>query len=197
MFRNIIMTGVACALSCAVLAADITLPEANTNGDVSLMQALKNRHSDHAFMKQEIGPQELSNLLWVAYGINRADGKRTIPTARDQKDLTIYVFNPDGIYVYDADSMMLRQVSEENRLDIFKTQEYMNDVSVVFLYTAKNKDYGPMHAGSAYQNVGLYTATNQMASIVRGNFDKQAVREALRLPDDEYVLVSQAIGWKK
>ena len=73
----------------------------------------------------------------------------------------------------------------------------MKSVSTVFVYTGSQEDYAIMHAGSAYQNVELYAATNDMASIVRGYFDKEKVTEVLNLPREERAIISQAIGWKK
>ena len=52
-----------------------------------------------------------------------------------------------------------------------------------------------MHAGSAYQNVGLYAASKGMHSVVRGYFDNDRVAKALNLENGERAIVSQAIGW--
>ena len=73
----------------------------------------------------------------------------------------------------------------------------MTPVSPVLVYIGSGEDYAVMHAGSAYQNVELYTAANNMASIVRGYFDRAKVSEVLNLPADQRVIISQAIGWKK
>ena len=85
----------------------------------------------------------------------------------------------------------------ENHLDLFKLQEYMKPVSTVLVYTGSSEDYAVMHAGSAYQNVELYTAANNMASIVRGFYDREKVAEVIKLPADQRVIISQAIGWKE
>lgn len=65
------------------------------------------------------------------------------------------------------------------------------------IYTgSKDEDYPAMHAGSAYQNVGLYAASRGLGAVVRGYFDKEAVAKALNLPNSEAVIISQAIGWE-
>lgn len=181
----------------SVVAKDIKLSDPDKTSTTSLMQALENRHSDHAFSDKEMDLKTLSTVLWVAYGINRADGKRTIPTAMDKKDLNIYVFNKDGIWLYDATENVLKQHSDENHLDLFQKQDYMKSVSTVLVYTGSTEDYAIMHAGSAYQNVELYTAANDMASIVRGYYDREEVSQVLDLPDGQRVIISQAIGWRK
>ena len=183
-------------MTTSVMAADIKLPVPDKSNTTSLIQALENRHSDHEFSDKTIDNQTLSTILWVAYGVNRSDGKRTIPTAMNQKDLNIYVFNKDGIWLYDADANTLKQQSSENHLALFQKQDYMKPVSTVLVYTGSTEDYAVMHAGSAYQNVELYAAANNMASIVRGFFDHEKVLEVLKLPASQRVIISQAIGWK-
>lgn len=54
-----------------------------------------------------------------------------------------------------------------------------------------------MHAGSAYQNVGLYCASKGLSNVVRGYLDREAVEQALKLPPEEKVVITQTIGWPK
>ena len=196
MFKTtgVIMAGI---MATSVMAADIKLPEPDKTNNTTLIQALEKRHSDREFSDKVVDNQTLSTLLWAAYGVNRADGKRTIPTALDKKDLNVYVFNGDGIWLYDAPTNTLKQQSNENHLDLFRMQDYMDTVSTVLVYTGSMEDYAVMHAGAAYQNVELYAAANDMASIVRGYFDHDKVGEVLNLPSGQRVIISQAIGWKK
>ena len=161
------------------------------------MQALEDRQSHREFSDRDVDDGTLSTILWAAYGVNREDGKRTIPTAKDTKDLNVYVFKKEGIWLYDADNNLLRQVSDQNQMALFQLQDYMSTVPVVLVYTGKDERYASLHAGSAYQNVELYAAANNMASIVRGYYDREKVPEVLNLPKGEHVLISQAIGWKK
>lgn len=183
-------------MTTTALAADIQLPLPDKTNTTSLMHALETRQSDHSFSNQALDDKTLSTVLWVAYGVNRPDGKRTIPTAKDGKDLDIYVFNPAGIWLYDAPTNTLQQKSDKNELALFNKQDYMSPVSTVLVYTGSTNDYAAMHAGSAYQNVELYAAANNMASIVRGYYDQEKVAQALNLPQGQRVIISQAIGWK-
>jgi len=196
MFRFILALLLMSGLTGIAQAADMRLPEPDKTGKTTLMQALEDRHSDHAFSDREIDERTLSTLLWAAYGVNREDGKRTIPTAKNTLDLNIYVFNKNGVWLYDADNNLLKQKSEQNCLDLFKKQDYMTPVSTVLVYTGSAADYAVMHAGSAYQNVELYAAANNMGSIVRRFFDHEEVGKVLNLTNGERVIISQAIGWK-
>ena len=80
-------------------------------------------------------------------------------------------------------------------MDLFQLQGYMKNVPVVLVYVGAG-DYAATHAGAAYQNVGLYAAANNMASIVRGSYNREKVPKVLGLTDGQRVIVSQAIGWK-
>ena len=197
MFKKICLLMMFLLMSQGVLAEDIHLPEPNKTGKTTLMQALEDRHSDRAFSDQQVDDATLATILWAAYGVNREDGKRTIPTAKDTKDLNVYVFDQRGIWLYDADHNLLKQISEENQLKLFQLQHSLANVPVVLVYTGSGADYAAMHAGSAYQNVELFAAANGMASIVRGYYDRDQVTAALKLPEGERVIISQAIGWKQ
>jgi len=50
----------------------ISLPAPQTTGGMPLMQALQNRHTTRGFREQALPMQTLSNLLWAAFGVNRA-----------------------------------------------------------------------------------------------------------------------------
>lgn len=50
----------------------ISLPAPQTTGGMPLMQALQNRHTTRGFKEQALPMQTLSNLLWAAFGVNRA-----------------------------------------------------------------------------------------------------------------------------
>jgi len=184
-------------VSTAVLAEDIHLPEPNKTGKTTLMQALEDRHSDREFANKDVDDATLATILWSAYGVNREDGKRTIPTAKDTKDLNVYVFDKRGIWLYDADHNLLKQISDKDERKLFQLQDYMTSVPVVLVYTGSTSDYAAMHAGSAYQNVELFTAANGMASIVRGFFEQKQVAKILKLKKKQRVIISQAIGWKQ
>jgi len=59
----------------------LRLPEPQTDGGQPLMEALKDRKTSRAFSDAALPMQELSNLLWAAFGINRpADSSPTTVT---------------------------------------------------------------------------------------------------------------------
>ena len=78
----------------------IQLPPPETEIGKPLMQALKLRQSSRNFDTKPLPLQELSNLLWAAYGINRPeDGKRTAPSAMNWQEIDIYAAMQKGTYL--------------------------------------------------------------------------------------------------
>jgi len=185
-------------MSSVAMANEIILPEPQIYDGPTLYQALKDRHAVRDFSSRPIDRQMLSNILWVAYGVNRDDGRRTIPTAKNEQDLTIYLTNNEGVFLYNAGNNALKEISSESLLPLFQTQDYMQNVPLVLIYVGSTAEtnFAYMHAGSAYQNVDLYAATNNLGTVVRAWFDKNAVQEALNLPQNQQVIVSQAIGYE-
>ena len=191
----LIMTAVSNARALEI----IELPEPQIDKNVTLYDALKNRKSVRTYEKKEVDMQTLSNILWVAYGVNRDDGRRTIPTARNAKDLSVYVADQKGVWLYNADRNELKQITADNIMYAFGSQSFMKDVPVVLIYAGSDKDhnFSVMHAGSAYQNVELYAGVTDLGCVVRAMFDKEAVAKAIQLPAGQRIIVTQAIGYEK
>lgn len=175
----------------------IALPQASVEGGIPLNEALKKRHSTRSFSNKELDMQTLAQALWSAYGITHETDKRTIPTALNQHDLEIYVALKNGVYLYQAEKNILTPVSDQDIRPLFATQDYMANTPVVLIYTGSLEDYSAMHAGSAYQNVGLFAASEGLANVVRGYFDKDEVAKALHLKKDKRVIISQALGYEE
>ena len=89
---------------------DIVLPVVNKNGGKPLMQTLNERKSIRSFTNDNLTMQQLSELLWAGWGINRQSTKeRTAPSARNLQEIEIYVALADGLYLYDAEINVLKQ----------------------------------------------------------------------------------------
>jgi hypothetical protein len=88
----------------------IKLMEPNKKGGLPVMEALSVRASVRAWSEKELSPQDLSDLLWAANGINRPDKRRTASSAQNAQDVDLYVFLKDGVYLYDAANHALNPV---------------------------------------------------------------------------------------
>ncbi len=171
----------------------LTLKAPDKKGGMPLMQALAQRKSSRNFSDTPLSDQELSNLIWAAYGINRDDGKRTIPTARNQQKMNLYVGFKDHVWIYDPQNHALQKMGPADLKGIMKG-------SVLLIMAEEGGDeksnhYGNLHAGSIYQNVGLYCASAGLGNLVHINgADKVQEIIAPFLPSKYTVRILQSVG---
>ncbi len=93
----------------AQAAQAIVLPEPAMAGGKSLMQSLKDRQSIRDYADRALSNQDLSNLLWAAWGVNRPQGDgRTAPRWRDVYALDIYLTMADGVWLYEPKGHQLK-----------------------------------------------------------------------------------------
>ena len=171
------------------------LPEPQTNGGKPLMEALKDRKTSRSFSDRPLEPQMLSDMLWAAFGINRpAEGKRTAPTAMNRQDIDVYVLDAAGVWRYEAKENALIPVLEKDLRSVMDSQPFAAKAPVTLLYVAENNVTSGMHAGSLYQNVGLFCASAGLNNVVR-RMDKDQLTQALPLPAGKEVIVSQSVGY--
>ncbi|MBQ7723213.1 MAG: nitroreductase family protein, partial [Selenomonadaceae bacterium] len=91
-------------MSTTTFAADMTLPPPHSNDKLSVMQALSQRKSSRNFVDEALSPVQLSKILWAANGLNRENGKRTIPVALGVYSVEVYAVTSEGIFLYDAEN---------------------------------------------------------------------------------------------
>ena len=174
-------------------AENIVLPAPETTGGKPLMQAMAERKTAREFADKPVSAKDLSNILWAAYGFNRP-GKRTIPTARNEQGMDVYVLTADGAFLYNAKDNVLEQVVKKDLRDLLVPQDFARKAPLTLLFVEKQHKYAGMHAGSAYQNVGLYCASAGLNNVVRGMYDADGLAKALNLGDRE-VIVTQTVGY--
>lgn len=173
------------------------LPKPVITGGMPLMDAISQRTSSRSYNPQKaVDEQTLGEILWVAWGM-KGEGKRTIPTSRNLQNMSVYVLTPQGAWKYDGAGHALVQVTSENLIPLCEKQDFVKDAPVHLVYAAKDDYAGPMHAGSAYQNVYLYATSRGMSTVIRGMIDKEGLAKGLKLPAGEKVYVHQTVGWPK
>ena len=172
----------------------VKLPAPDLTGGMPLMQAMKERKTERAFSTEALDDQTLSDILWTAWGYNRPD-KRTIPTARNRQNMEVYVLKADGAFRYDARANSLIPVAAQDLRPLAAKQDFVLNAPVTLLFVADEDDkYAGMHAGSAYQNVGLYCASKGLYNVVRGMIDRDALAKALGIEDEDDIIISQTVG---
>ncbi len=185
----------------------IELPKPETDGGKPLMQALKARQSLRSFSPRELPLQVLSNLLWAAGGVNRADsGKLTAPTSSNWQEISIYVARADGLYLYDAKAHALEPVVAEDLRAMSGTQAFVKDAPINLIFVA---DYAKMgkaadelkdfcaasDTGFVSQNVYLFCASEGLATVVRGLIKRDPLAAAMKLRPDQKITLAQSVGY--
>jgi len=174
-----------------------------------LMQVLTDRSSSRSFSTEKLSVQELSNLLWAAFGVNRTDmGKRTAPSALNWQEIDIYVATADGLFLYDAKKHMLNPILSQDVRALTGRQDFVKDAPVNLVYVADfsrmgkaAKDdkelYSATDTGFISQNVYLYCASEGLATVVRGSIDRQALAKVMKLRSDQKIILAQSVGYPK
>lgn len=168
----------------------IKLPPVAQSGGQPLMEALWNRRSNRDFTSQSVTPQQLSEIVWAALGVNRPeDGhKRTSPTARNRQDVELYVLNADGAFYYDALKHELKTLAEGDQTALLGAP-----LGLVFIAPADNAARG-LNVGYCSQNVYLYAASAGLNTVAKTSADRPALSELLQLPEGWELVLVQLVG---
>ena len=184
----------------------VNLPPAQKTGGMPVMEAFQLRKSQRSFSSKELSSQQLSNLLWAAYGINRPDGFRTVPAAKNWYEYDIYVLKSDGWFLYEVSKHALLKMGNEDLRLYGGTQDFVKAAPVILVYVADfgrmndttdelRKFFSAVDAGYISQNVYLWCASEGLATIILGQVDKVKVREVLKLKPNQQVILSQPVAF--
>jgi nitroreductase len=209
-FRTVVLvlgTSLAAAGAAGQELAPVSLPAPQTDGGKPLMQALSLRATARAFAPDPLPRQTLANLLWAAWGINRArEGKRTAPSTRNWQEIEVLVVDAIGAYAYDAAANTLTPLVAGDLRALTGTQDFVKDAPVTLVLVADTSKmqggvdrqaYAFADAAFVSQNVYLFCASEGLATGVRASLDRPALAKALKLRDDQLVVFAQSVGFPK
>jgi nitroreductase len=197
-----------------LIAQDIILPAPDKTGGKPLMQALNERQTTRSFAKDSLTRQQLSDMLWAGFGINRPDqGKRTAPSAMNWQEIDIYVTLPGGSYVYVAETHTLKFLNNKDLRKETGAQEFVADAALNIVYVAdmskrgkkegdeiKDSDLFMTYSDAAFiaQNVYLYCASANLGCVVRGSVPEDGTISAdLGLRTNQRIILAQTVGVPK
>jgi SagB-type dehydrogenase family enzyme len=191
-----------------LMAQNIKLPLPQKNGGMPLIEALSKRQTIRSISDKEISMQEISNLLWAAFGINRPDGRRTAPSVLDYKEIDLYVLLKTGIYLYDANSNVLVLKSNEDVRYLAGQLHDIKDAPVDFILVSDLDKMGKAinfdktsltyaDAGHISQNIYLSAVSLGLATGVRHWVDRELISKKLKLKKTQLVTLCHCIGYEK
>lgn len=200
-------------MSISVNSQVIKFPDPDRKGGVPLMQALNDRASSREFSSRDLTQQQLSNLLWAAWGINRpADGKHTAPSSNNKQEMLLYIALPTGLYLYLPESHAMQLIHNRDIRKVTGKQDFVAiaPVNLVFVSdlikagVAEPEKAGPealntshINTGFMAQNVYLYCASEKLACVVRGWMDIPELSKAMELAPHQRIIIAQTIGYPK
>jgi SagB-type dehydrogenase family enzyme len=197
----------------SLIAQDIVLPSPDKTGGKPLMQVLSERHTTRSFTKDSLTLQQLSDLLWAGFGINRPDqGKRTAPSAMNWQEIEIYVTLSRGSYVYSAESHSLKFINNKDLRKETGSQDFVADAAMNIVYVAdlgkrgkkdgeevKDAELFLTYADAAFiaQNIYLYCASANLGCVVRGSVPDNNLSSELGLKSTQRIIMAHTVGVPK
>jgi nitroreductase len=187
----------------------IILPAPDTLGGAPLLTSMQHRKSDRQFDEKNLSLKHLSEILWAANGVNRPDGKRTVPSAMAKFPIITYAFLANGIYLYAPENHTLVPVIEGDYREFAGMQPFVKTAPLNLVFIADYTKYGerPMpaeqrlwfaalDAGHCCQNVYLYCASEGLRSVERAMADGVELLKLLQLDDANHqFIISQTVGY--
>ena len=201
-----------------------SLPSPNTSSNTSVEEALLNRRSRRNFHDKPMSIEQLSQILWAAYGITLLapdspqlrGGLRTTPSAGALYPLEVYAIIGNveglepGVYRYISDGHKIVMVTDGDvRSELSQAalgQRMVREAPVSIFYSAvfsrmtgrygeRGIRYTYIELGHSAQNVYLQAETLGLGTVAIGAFNGDRVRQILSLPDDEEPLYLMPIGY--
>jgi len=176
-------------------------------GGLPLMKALRLRKSVRDFSPKELTDQDLSNLLWAAFGINRPEsGKRTAPSAVNWQEIDIFVAMKTGLYLYLPVDHSLNLVLAEDIRALTGGQDFVKQAPVNLIYVAdynkitradesQKMFYSAADTGFISQNVYLFCASEGLGTVVRGLVNREPLAEKMKLSPNRKIVFAQTVGY--
>lgn len=188
-------------------------PDLNRN-TANVMKALAERKSVRECSDRELIPQDLSDVLWAANGINRKDGKRTAPSSLNVQDVEIYAFTAKGVYLYLPEKHALKTIVVGDHRRVLagppspaRSQDYVVKFPLILLYVSNLsciKSTGEqarltaaMDVAFVSENVNLFCAGTGLCTVTRASMERVNIVKLLNLNDNQLPLLNNAVGYPK
>lgn len=188
----------------------IKLPSPNFKSNVSLEETIKKRRSIRKFKPYKISLEEISQLLWAAYGVSdEKSGFKTVPSAGATYPLEVYYLTEEGVFHYLPFNHSVESVIQKDIRDLIVEaslgQRFIMEAAIDILlcavyerttlcYGERGYRYVYMEVGHSAQNISLQAISLGLDSVCVGAFYDEKLRKILLLPIDVHPLYIVAIG---
>jgi hypothetical protein len=184
------------------------LPPDTTRG-LPVMTALSLRASVKDFDTTALLTKDLSDLCWVANGINRPGiGKRTAPSAQNAQDIDLYIFLKKGTYLYYAAQHALNLIAEGDSRGMFNRKPDDTPPALVCLLVSDISRFkfgedslklvwDAEDAGIVSQNIAVFCAGTGLATRPRAGMDQKKLRDLLKLSASQHLMLNNPVSYRK
>jgi nitroreductase len=186
----------------------IALLPPRSAGGKPLLEALKSRHSTREYSDQRLPAQILSDLLWAAFGVNRPNGDRTAPYWRHIMVIDVYAAMSDGVWLYEPKAHSLIPHLRTDIRSQTGTQDFVASAPLNLIYVAhgermqditveERRLYASVDSAFIGQNVYLFCASEDLATVFRGAVDTAKLGHTLGLADQQFITFAQTVGYPR
>jgi len=182
----------------------INLQAPRLKGEMSLEEAINLRRSVRRYKSEPLTLEQVSQLLWAAYGKN-AYGKKTSPSAGACYPFEIYVVVSNVknlkpcIYHYDSENHALELVREgdfnKSLAKACLNQRHVENAAINIIivahYKRTTRRYGErgiryvhIDAGHVGQNIYLQATALGLGTVAVGAFRDEEVKKVINVPGE-------------
>src|SRR5215469_2980677 len=122
------------------------------------------------------------------------------------QEVDVYVATAEGLFVYDAKENRLAPVLAQDIRSATGTQSFVSTAPLDLVYVADlaKAGSGPdtefftaADAGFISQNVYLFCASENLATVVRRSIDRAALAKAMKLRTEQKIILAQTVGYPR
>lgn len=174
----------------------------------TVMEAYRQRRSERTFSQKELKAQDLADLLWAAQGVNREDGRLTMPSCMNWQEIRLYVFDRKGVSLYDPKTHTLQPVAEGDRRELIAgRQDFVMQAPVSLLLVAdleknghtdaRSREMAAVDAGICTQNICLFCAAAGLSTVPRASMEHDKISQLLGLSPNQIPMMNCPVGYPK
>jgi nitroreductase len=178
---------------CMLILIVIVLPAEGTiythlppPGSTSMIleETLWRRSSIRNFTSEPVSIEDLSTILWAAYGV-RGDGSRTVAPVNGLYAVRIYVLQEDAVYYYEASNHSLVFYKSG---DYRSVSAYPSPVVIGIVWNDSlnpDGDVSTLEVGAVGQNIQLMANALDLGCVPTGDFPPYQTLMRIGLPEHE------------
>jgi nitroreductase len=186
-------------------ADTLSLVPFDKSGTFPLEKALLERRSVRSYdPERKLSPEEVSRLLWATTGVNRADHKLTVPSARASYPVDVFVALPEGVYLYEPKGHLLKKILSEDIRPKIPTQSGFRSAAMIVLYVIDKDralrgkmEWADLEIGCMGQSLFLEAVALGLGSCIFASIAVETVAKTIGLKENQILRIAQAVGGVK